>query len=171
MVRSKEIFSLGETLEWYLANLLNDELECDALWNVVLSGLPSGGDFDVLADFENHLLYIEVKSSPPKAIEVENIKAFLNRVDDLKPDMALFFEDTTLRMKDKILPIFEDELARRFRDTGHLLTPRFEQIHDETHRYGSLFVTNSKPGILENLRLCIAVFLQDRGIHLSQGII
>jgi hypothetical protein len=171
MVRSKEIFSLGDTLEWFLADLLNEELECDALWNVTLSGLPSGGDFDVLADFENHLLYIEVKSSPPKSIEAENITSFLNRVNDLRPDMALFFEDTTLRMKDKILPIFEDELARRFKDIGHLLTPRFEQIHDETYRYGSLFITNSKPGVLENLRQCLAVFLQDRGIRLSQGII
>lgn len=170
LVRGKEVFSLGDTLEWFLAILLKEELECDSLWNVSLAGLPSGGDFDVLADCENHLLYVEVKSSPPKSIEAENVASFLNRVDDLRPDLSIFFEDTTLRMKDKILPIFEGELARRFKEKSHL-DPRFERVHDETYRFGSLFVTNSKPGILENLRICLAAFLKDRGIHLSQAVI
>jgi hypothetical protein len=170
LMHTREIFSLGETLEWFIARLLIEDLECDALWNGVITGLPSGGDFDVLADCENHLLYLEVKSSPPKAIEVENIRSFLKRVDDLNPDLTIFFEDTTLRMKDKILPIFEEELDHRFKEMSHL-TPSFEKIHDETYRYGSLFITNSKLGILENIRLCISSFLRDRGIRISQGVI
>jgi len=170
LVRNREVLSLSDTLEWFLAAQLKEDLECDSLWNVTLSGLPSGGDFDVLADCENHLLYVEVKSSPPKSIEGENVSSFLNRVDDLRPDLSIFFEDTTLRMKDKILPLFEEELKRRFKDISHL-NPLFEQVHDETYRFGSLFITNSKPGILENLRLCMGAFLKDRGIHLSQGVI
>jgi len=170
LIRAKEVQTLGETLEWYLATLLQEELECDALWNVVLSGLPSGGDFDVLADCENHLVYIEVKSAPPKSIEKDNIQSFLNRVEDLHPDMAIFFEDTTLRMQDKIVPHFEEILRERFKDHSHL-DPVFEPVSDETYRFGSLFITNCKAGIYENLRLCLATFLKDRGIRLSQGII
>jgi hypothetical protein len=170
LVRNKEVLSLGETLEWYVARVLEEELECDTLWNVVLTGLPSGGDFDVLADCENHLAYIEVKSSPPKSIEKENVRAFLRRVDDLRPDLAIFFEDTTLRMKDKIVPQMEEELKEWFRDHSHL-DPVFEPVAEETYRYGSLFVTNSKAGVFENIRLCLATFLKDRGIRLSQGII
>jgi hypothetical protein len=170
LVRSKEVLSLGETLEWYIARVLEEELECDTLWNVVLTGLPSGGDFDVLADCESHLIYIEVKSAPPKSIEKENINAFLNRVDDLRPDMALFFEDTTLRMKDKIIPHLEGDLRERFKEHSHL-DPVFEPISEETFRYGSLFVSNSKVGIYENIRHCLATFLKDRGIRFSQGII
>src|SRR4030095_11255398 len=170
IVRSREADSLSDTLEWFLAVLLKDELECDSLWNVSLAGLPSGGDFDVLADCENHLLYVEVKSSPPKSIEGANIASFLNRVDDLRPDLSIFFEDTTLSIREKILPLFEEELARRFKDKSHL-EPRFEAVHDETYRFGSLFITNSKTGILETLRICLAAFLKDRGIHLTHGII
>jgi hypothetical protein len=154
LTHSKQVYSLGETLEWYLAQLMQEELGCDALWNVVLEGIPSGGDFDVLSEVENQLLYIEVKSGPPKSIEIANIHAFLARVEHLRPNFAIFFEDTTLRMKDKIVKIFEEELGKPM-----------ERIKNETFRLDNLYITNSKPGILENLHHCIADNLRNVGAH------
>jgi len=163
LAQASQIMSLGETLEWYLAKLLRQELECDALWNVVLEGLPSGGDFDVLGECENHLIYLEVKSAPPKSIEKENLRAFIKRVRDLRPHLAIFFEDTTLRMKDKILPHLGEILAPPGKIAENL-SLEFEKIHEETYRRGNLFITNSKPGILENIRLCLATFLREKGL-------
>ncbi len=158
LIRARAVDSLGDTLEWFLARLLLKELDCEAWWNVVLAPIPSGGDFDVLTDCENRLLYLEVKSSPPKSIEKSNLESFLRRVGDLRPDAAIFFEDTTLRMRDKILPFFSE-----------LLGPgkEFEAIQDETYRSGNLFLTNSKPGILESIGFCLTDLLRGRGIDFS----
>jgi len=161
---AKQVLSLGDTLEWYVATLLREQLECDSHWHVVLKDLKSGGDFDVLAECENYLLYIEVKSGPPKSIELENLGAFIHRVNDLRPDFAIFFEDTTLRMKDKIVPHLEEVLHDQFKITEPIGT-LFQRLRDETFRYRDLFITNSKPGILENVRFCIASFLKGRGLY------
>lgn len=161
---AKQVLSLGDTLEWHVATLLKKRLECDSQWHVVLKGLKSGGDFDVLAECENYLLYIEVKSGPPKSIELENLEAFIHRINDLGPDLAILFEDTTLRMKDKIVPHLEEVLHDRFNITEPA-GPLFQRLRDETFRYRDLFITNSKPGIMENIRFCIASFLKGRGLH------
>jgi len=63
-----------------------------------------GGDYDVLGKFDGLILYSEVKSSPPKQICAGEVSAFLDRVSDLLPEIAVFFMDTELRMKDKIVP-------------------------------------------------------------------
>lgn len=164
--RSDKILSLGDTLEWYLARLIQEELKCDALWKVVLVGLPSGGDFDVLAECEGSLIYVETKSGPPKSIELENVRGFLKRVNDLRPHLAIFLEDTTLRMKDKIVPHFEEILASDFPEST-AQEKTFKRIEGETFRWGDIFITNAKPGILENIRFCIGEFLKGQGIRLN----
>ncbi|NIT99503.1 MAG: hypothetical protein GWN01_00720, partial [Nitrosopumilaceae archaeon] len=70
----------------------------------------AGGDFDVLASWLGKLLYIESKSAPPKGIHNPEISAFLERVQNTKPDLAIFINDTHLRVKDKIVLMFEEEL-------------------------------------------------------------
>lgn len=164
LVKVDTVFSLGDTLEWYIAKLLQEKLNCDSMWNVSLKDLKSGGDFDVLSECENYLLYLEVKSGPPKGIELENIEAFLQRVNDLAPNITIFFEDTTLRMKDKIVPHFEEVLRKRFKvrpPNGSFFT----RVKNEIFRYGDLFIANSKPGIFENIRFCLATYLHDQGLH------
>lgn len=157
--RANEVYSLGETLEWYLARLLREEWECDALYRVTLAHLPSGGDYDVLVECENKLIYIEVKSAPPKSVELENLRAFLLRIQDLGPHLSIFFEDTTLRMKDKIVPHCEKILKEEFGDR-YEETVQFQRVENETFRWGDLFITNSKPGIIDNLRLCLSTYLR-----------
>ena len=65
-----------------------------------------GGDYDVLGRLDGALVYLEVKSSPPKQVYDSEVRAFLDRVEDLAPDLAVFLMDTELRMKDKLVPMF-----------------------------------------------------------------
>jgi len=88
-----------------------------------------------------------VKSSPPKQIYNSEIAAFLDRTFDLSPEIAVFFMDTELRMKDKIVPMFEEELKKRFPAPPPVTRIEKElfQICDKT------FIINSKDSIAGNI--------------------
>jgi len=143
----RPIRSFGSTLEWYIAELLEQEFGAEATWGVKFRRPKVGGDYDVLAKFEGALLYAEVKSSPPKQIYDSEITAFFDRVEDLAPAIAIFLMDTELRMKDKIVPMFEAELKRRF--AYPLPMTRLErelfQVQDRT------FIINAKESIAQNI--------------------
>ena len=90
---------------------------------------------------------MEIKSSPPKQIYDKEITAFLNRVDDLMPEVSIFFVDTELRMKDKIVPMFEAELKRRYKKMAGV-----ERITKELfHINKKIFIINSKESISANI--------------------
>lgn len=153
-LKSEAVFSFGDTLEWFVAKVFERELSSRALWGVRLSGVSSGGDYDVLASVEGRLVYVEVKSSPPKNIEEVDVAAFLARVYALKPSLAIFLEDTRLRMKDKIIPFFESMLEGR----------EIRRVEGETFSAeGKLFITNSVPGLSANLALCVKEHLSKAG--------
>lgn len=145
--------SLGPTLEWFMAELLKREFFCPALYGLRCKGTRYGGDFDVVSALEGRLLYIEVKSSPPRNIEGEEVHEFLSRLEDLIPHLALFFVDTELRMKDKIVPIFEAESsARRSPQDG---APAVERIGDEIFFLAPrVYILNSRGSISRNLAHC-----------------
>ncbi len=152
--------NFGETLEWYLAEIFKRELTIPASFRVVLKNGLVGGDYDVLALAANHLIYVEVKSSPPKAVDNQQVKNFLSRLRDLLPDLAFFFEDTHLRMKDKIVHLFEEELARRY---GWLASEKFPvvRLKDELfHINHRIYIINSKRGILNNILSCFRDHLE-----------
>ncbi|MBI5050416.1 MAG: hypothetical protein HZC11_06005, partial [Nitrospirae bacterium] len=87
-------------------------------------------------------------SSPPKQIYDKEITAFLDRVIDLSPEVAIFFMDTELRMKDKIVPMFEAELRRRYKK--HIPVERIER--ELFHINKKIFIINSKESVEANLR-------------------
>ncbi len=60
----------------------------------MLEGLPTGGDFDVVAWLSPLLVYIECKSSHPGGISVDEIRHFLQRRRELSPEMVIFLVDT-----------------------------------------------------------------------------
>ncbi|NTW60871.1 MAG: hypothetical protein HGB21_02860 [Nitrospirae bacterium] len=152
------ITSFGPTLEWYIAELLKREFGAEVFWGVKFKRPKVGGDYDVLAKLDGSLLYVEVKSSPPKQVMAGEIAAFLDRVEDLAPETAVFLMDTELRMKDKLVPMFEQELAKRSSEPPPVLRLERELFHVQER----IFIVNAKESIGRNLEKVIARYVQGR---------
>lgn len=153
LVLARDTPSFGPTLEWFVARVLERELGMAAAWNVRLDGTGAGGDYDVVAFAEATLVYVEVKSSPPRNIEATQVRAFCERIEALRPDLAVFLNDTQLRMGDKIAVLFADEMRRRRRAR----TAPVRRLAGETFAVGrSVLITNSEPDLVGNLLWCVA---------------
>jgi hypothetical protein len=152
------VFSFGPTLEWLVAQVLAREFGAPALWGCRLLDLGEGGDYDVLSLVEGALLCVEVKSSPPKHIGDTEIAAFLGRLGQLMPNLAIFLVDTELRMQDKLVGLFEAALARREApgrgQSGR--PPVVTRLMNETFVVGgSIFLTNTRPSLVQALGTCL----------------
>lgn len=150
--------SLGPTLEWFMAEVFRKEFSCPALYGLRCKGTRFGGDFDVVSAMESRLIYMEVKSSPPKNIEGDEVHEFFSRLEDLQPHLAFFFVDTGLRLKDKIVPLFEAE-----REAAGYPKPdgagQAEKIGDEIFFLKpALYLLGSKRSIAGNLGVCFRHF-------------
>jgi hypothetical protein len=146
-LKKRPIKSFGETLEWFAARLINNDFQAETVWGVKFKRPKVGGDYDLLSKVDSSLFYMEIKSSPPKQIYDREITAFFNRIEDLSPDLAVFFVDTELRMKDKIVPMFADELQRRYKK----LIPLERVVKELFHINKKIFIINSKGGISTNI--------------------
>ncbi|MDA8078764.1 MAG: hypothetical protein M0Z79_07465 [Nitrospiraceae bacterium] len=152
----RRVRSFGETLEWYIAELCRREFGAEAVWGVKFKRPKVGGDYDVIARLDSSLLYIEVKSSPPKQIYAREIAAFLERVNDLMPEMAVFLMDTELRMKDKIVPMFEEELAKRYTER-----PEVSRMEKELFQInGRIYIINAKDSIIRNMEAVMSRYFR-----------
>jgi hypothetical protein len=136
--------SFGGTLEWWVAEELR-ELGFDTAAGLRFRAPGVGGDLDVVAAAEGKLVYIELKTSPPKHLKTSEVGAFLQRVRALRPDVTLFVVDTALRLADKVLPLFSDVAGEPRRVAGDLwaLTPH-------------LYLVNAKPDVIANVGRAIA---------------
>jgi len=156
--------SFGELLEWLVAEIFHREFSAPAIWGVKLKNTNRGGDFDVLTSLSGKLLYIEVKSSPPKGIHMEEIEEFLYRITEISPEMAILFDDTKLRMKDKLVPLTEEAIYNVFKKKL-----KFRRLLPESELFSlnnCLFIMNSKPDIIQNFRLCIRRFFETTSLYL-----
>jgi hypothetical protein len=143
----RPVKSFGETLEWFVSRIMKNDFDADTVWGVKFRKREVGGDYDLISRVDSMLLYMEIKSSPPKQINDSEITAFLDRVEDLSPDIAVFFVDTELRMKDKIVPMFGDELRRRYNKSIPV-----RRIHKELfHINRKIFIINAKGSITSNI--------------------
>ncbi|UCG39424.1 MAG: hypothetical protein JSV00_04130 [bacterium] len=115
---SSSVRSFGATYEWYVAHVIRRDFSCPAAWGVRFENMASGGDHDVVAHLSGYFLYIEVKTAPPKHIEPPEIAGFVRRLRDIAPDIAIFHDDTHLRMKDKIVPLMTEALGSLVREGG-----------------------------------------------------
>jgi hypothetical protein len=156
--------SFGETLEWFVAELFRREFGCEASWGITLQDTKHGGDYDVIAFVEGHMVYAEVKSAPPKHIMAQEVGAFFRRVRTLKPQMAIFFEDTELRMADKIVPMVEEVLADEYGPSSASDYP-VERLQDELfHINHALYIVNARPDVSGNFAVCMRDFLGTRAL-------
>src|SRR2546426_52162 len=103
------VTSFGPTLEWYVARELRRRLGCDVATGVKFRAPGLGGDLDVVAAMEGKLIYVELKSSPPKHLTQGEVAAFFARVRRLRADVAVFAMDTALRLSDRVLPLLAAE--------------------------------------------------------------
>lgn len=144
--------SFGGTLEWYVGRELARWLGFDVATGVKFHARGVGGDLDVVAAAEGKLVYLEVKSSPPKHLSDGEIAAFFDRVRLVGADLTLFVVDTALRLSDKVVPMLAAECARRGAST---LPPR--RLERELWAIGPrLYAVNSKPDLMMNIGRAIA---------------
>jgi hypothetical protein len=160
--RVSPLYSFGPTLEWFIAEMFKREFASPAIYGVSVKNTPSGGDYDVIASWNQRLVYVEVKSSPPKGIEQNEISAFFSRMDDILPEAALLFNDTQLRMKDKLVVMFEEELERRYGKDSKTLYPVERLIEELFHVQNRIFIVNSKKGVVENFQICLKQYFRYR---------
>jgi len=143
----RPIKSFGETLEWFAAEIFKREFSTEAIWGIRFKRPGVGGDYDLIAKVDGSILYMEVKSSPPKQIYQNEIAAFFDRVTDLSPEISIFFVDTELRMKDKIVLMFDEELKQRQESP-----PKIVRMEKELfHLSDKIFIINAKDSIAANI--------------------
>ncbi len=145
--------SFGGTLEWYVARELSRRFGVDAAAGVRFHARGVGGDLDVVAAAEGKLTYLELKSSPPKNLEIHEVVAFFDRVYLLRPDVTLFVVDTALRLSDKVLPMLVTELEHR--RPGTQIIPR--RIERELWALTPhLYAVNGKLDLMANIGRALA---------------
>jgi len=158
--------SFGGTLEWFVAQVMEREFSCPALWGVKFDHLPVGGDYDVLSWLEGNLLYLELKSSPPKHIESSEVRSFLDRIEALGPNFAVMLVDTELRMRDKMVVLFEEQLGS---DTQGPKAQPVRRIFGETFLIPhQIYLTNSKPSLISNLARVFRWHLGHKGDRFTE---
>ena len=153
--RVTPLYSFGPTLEWFIAEMFKREFASPAIYGVSVKKTPSGGDYDTIASWNRRLVYVEVKSSPPKGVESSEVKTFFSRIDDLLPEVAILFNDTQLRMKDKLVVMFEGELERRYGGESKTLYPVERLVEELFHIQHRIFIANSKKDVVENFKICL----------------
>jgi hypothetical protein len=140
--------SFGGTLEWWVARELRRRLAVDVAHGVRTGARGLGGDLDVVAAVEGRLLYVELKSSPPKHLMPAEVTAFLGRVRGLRPHLSIFAMDTALRLPDKVLPMLTAAAGRsgserRLARDCWVVAP-------------GLYLVNARPDLVDNVCLAVA---------------
>lgn len=158
-LKKRPIRSFGPTLEWFVARLMEREFASPSVWGIRFKGISSGGDFDVISQYQGELVYIEVKSAPPKGIEVSEAASFLKRINSLLPRAAFFFVDTELRMRDRVVLLFHQEFLQSMKDPFPKrldLKCLEREIFHINHR---IFILNSARDVVKNFTVCLRDFL------------
>ena len=138
--------NFGGTLEWWVGRELRRRLALDVATGVRSGARGVGGDLDVVAAAEGKLVYLELKSSPPKHLKQAEVAAFLRRVRALRPDVSVFVVDTALRLSDKVLPMLAAEIFR----AGAPGSPR-RVLRDSCAVAPQVYAVNARQDLLENL--------------------
>ncbi|MGQ9507907.1 MAG: hypothetical protein ACUVTN_00760 [Thermodesulfobacteriota bacterium] len=154
------IYSFGPTLEWFISEMFKRDFFSPSIYNVSIKKTHSGGDYDVIASWNQKLVYVEVKSSPPKGVELGEVTTFFSRLEDLFPDLAFLFNDTQLRMKDKLVVMVEEELCRRYGKDSQKLFPVERLVEELFHVRHRLYIVNSKKDVVENFKICLRDYLR-----------
>ena len=143
--------SFGNTLEWFIGRELARRLRFTVSVGVKFHAPGVGGDLDVVAVADGRLVYIELKSSPPKHLAHPEVGAFFDRVRALRPDVTVFAVDTALRLGDRVIPLLDEVRASRGRPGSATRVER--ELWALTP---FVWVVNARPDLFANVARAIA---------------
>jgi hypothetical protein len=144
--------TFGGTLEWWVGRELGRRLGFDVATGVRSGARGVGGDLDVVAAAEGKLVYLELKSSPPKHIAQGEVTAFFRRVRALRPDVAVFAVDTALRLSDKVVPM----LAAALRHDGAPAPAPVRLSRENWALTPHVYTVNARQDLIDNIERAIA---------------
>jgi len=150
--------NFGGTLEWYVARELGRRYGFETASGLKTGARGVGGDLDVVGSAEGKLVYLELKSSPPKHLADEEMAAFAQRVALLRPDLTVFAIDTALRLADKVVPMLETAL--RAVAPGGRPAPARRLVHEIWAFSPFLYAVNAKPDLVGNIGRALATGLR-----------
>lgn len=90
----EHIDNTGPTFEWAVAEWFRRELQAPVGRDVKLQEVQGGGDLDVVAFVGDALVFVECKTGKPESITEHDIRWFLQRAYDTKPEVAVLLIDT-----------------------------------------------------------------------------
>jgi hypothetical protein len=161
---TRPVNNIGPTLEWYVAELCRRELSGSAAWGVKLEGLSAGGDYDVLAWLPPTLVYVETKSASPDHVTESELRHFLQRADELAPEVALLLVDTSTRMDDLVARLFELMLPP-MRESSGVGDPTWRpdrpfvrpvpEYPGISYGYRRIYLSNSEPSIRTQMQRAV----------------
>jgi hypothetical protein len=161
---SQTIDNFGPTYERYVKSVFEKEFHWSAEWGIKLEDFEDG-DFDVLATIASTLCYVECKTSRPEDVSAEQLRFFLQRSQDLSPEIAVLLLDTEdpldkpLKQLENILTVITRkalaEPSWKPEKPFFIEPARFAGVHFGWRR---IFVTNAKPSVVHNLRLCLKFY-------------
>ncbi len=154
----RPVRSFGDTLEWYVARELHRRYGLVTASGVKFSAPGIGGDLDIVGTAESKLVYLELKSSPPKHLSASEVAAFFDRVILLRPDINIFVMDTALRLSDKVVIMLADELRRR--GTAPPRAPRCVE-RELWALTPHVYAVNAKPDLVANIGRALAEGLRE----------
>lgn len=172
-----DVDDFGYTFEWYVSELFKRELRCTAEWGVRVKNISIGGDFDVLARVEAELAYVETKSASPESISSSEIEHFLQRDQELDPDISILLVDTrddlsnlVARFEEIITPAEVEDGAINDPDYRHNIQQHLD-FGGIYHTLRRIFIIKSEPAILTNLRHCLNYYfaIVTHSIYLSRS--
>ncbi len=163
----RHVDNIGPTLEWYVAEVFKQEFNTLAGWSVYLADIPAYGDYDVLAWSLNTLIYVETKAKSPKEIGETELKHFLQRVEELQPEMAVLLVDTDGDIADVLIRLqaVVDPLTPAASGITDLEWRRQEPLFQPQPRhptvnfgYARIYIVNTKKPIIQQLRSCLRLY-------------
>jgi hypothetical protein len=152
--------NFGGTLEWYVAREIARRYGMETAAGLKTGARGIGGDLDVVATAEGKLVYLELKSSPPKHLAEEEMAAFVERVSLLRPDVTVLAVDTALRLADKVVPMLEAALRAA---GAPARAPARRLVHEIWAFSPSLYALNAKPDLIANIGRALAAGLRALG--------
>lgn len=159
--------SFGYTLEWFISWLISNKLRSISAWGVKIEGLYAGGDYDVLSFINSTLMYIECKSKRPNEVEQNEIRQFLQRSQDLSPELAVMLVDTDSQLTEliekfqqiliSIERVVSEKTGPKWKPPKSLISKLsgFNELYFHPRR---IYVTHSQPSILNALQDCLRYY-------------